>query len=65
MKFIDLIVDFILDTPKQTKPKQVEKSPVYLPCNEIFGNLSKTEKTDILSYNYVNADFKPENNMVI
>ena len=65
MKFIDMIVDFILDKKPQVNASEVKSTTVYLPCNEIFGSLSKTEKTDILSYNYVNADFKPENNMVI
>ena len=65
MKFIDMIVDFILSDTKTTKVEKVESAPIYLPCNEIFGNLSKAEKPEILSYNYVNLDFKPENKVVI
>ena len=65
MKFIDMIVDFILDKKPQVNASEVKSTTVYLPCNEIFGNLSKEDKPNFLSYNHINADFVPEKNLVI
>ena len=58
MKLIDAIVNFILGEPKKQTENLNAKKPVYLPCNEIFGNLTNKNNADCLDYNYVSADFK-------
>ena len=68
MKFIDMIVDFILGENQNKGSNKVETekaTPVYLPCSEIFGGLSKNDNSAFLNYDYVSADFKPENKITI
>ena len=65
MKFIDMIVDYILNTnDKKGSTTKNAPTPVYLPCSELFGNLS-SNNSECLIYDYVNADFKPENTITL
>ena len=64
MKLISAIVNYILgDNLKNQTTKT--PAPIYLPCNEIFGNLSKLEKPQILNYNYTSNKLEIENNIMI
>lgn len=61
MKFINLIVDYILNTNSKKACNNEKPTPVYLPCNEIFGNISKKDNSECLNYNYLSTDFIPKN----
>ena len=58
MKFINLIVDFLLNSNKNEPTKTENSKKVFLPCSELFGSLNKNESSKCLNYNYTSANFK-------
>lgn len=63
MKFINLIVDFLLNTNKNESTKTENSKKVFLPCSELFGGLNKNESSKCLNYNYTSVDFN-ENKVI-
>ena len=63
MKFINLIVDFLLNSNKNEPTKTENSKKVFLPCSELFGGLNKNESSKCLNYNYTSVDFN-ENKVI-